>query len=186
MSGKDLMSFIPLYKTVSEEHPQIHDWIQQWAPRETQYRDTTGWYELGHDIIGGTEVLLSLWYPTVKIGVYVWEPALVTAATALEGLLKARHKRQTSLHIIITHKLMTLYWSQLLHKDADIVMKIPTGTLFWPTHCHEPLFLVFCLPFLPHRTWQIQQCPAPLGMERHLQSMWGLESGTKVNGLCKL
>eukprot|EP00957_Ditylum_brightwellii_P004969 378351-Ditylum_brightwellii.AAC.1 len=141
INGDIIFSFIPTHLLATAVHPPLKDWIFTWVPRETEIICLSGWFERGHDIVGGTQSSEGLWHPTYASDIYVWDPPLATLAAAIEQLQKAYHKCQTSTHIVVIHKLFTPEWQHPLHKVADIVLDIPAGQLFWPESCHEPLIL---------------------------------------------
>eukprot|EP00957_Ditylum_brightwellii_P204443 15339286-Ditylum_brightwellii.AAC.1 len=166
MRGEDFMSFVPLHLTATQRSATLREWISTWAPRELEYLEAESWYERGHDLMKGSYDSKNIWYPGIKPGVFVWEPAPAAASAAVEELRKARHKQHVSTHIVVIPKLMTPEWYKPLLKVADFTTEIPAGQPFWPYNCHEPLVLALCFPYLPFRPWQIRRTPAILGMER--------------------
>eukprot|EP00957_Ditylum_brightwellii_P006315 479422-Ditylum_brightwellii.AAC.1 len=94
-----MLSFVPIHLSASESFDGIRKQILSWAPQETTLLDATSWFELGHDIVRGYYGPNKLWYPTIKSGIYVWEPPPAEASVAIEELHKAHHKRQNSFYI---------------------------------------------------------------------------------------
>eukprot|EP00957_Ditylum_brightwellii_P105848 8072045-Ditylum_brightwellii.AAC.1 len=186
MRGVNMMQFIPLHRIALEKNPSIREWMHSWAPWKTEFLKLEDWFEKGHDITRGAMNNSGLWCPHLVQGVYVWELVPAAAAVAIEELQQAQHKQLASAHIILIPHLMDLYWQWALYKAANFLTQIPVGQSFWPSHCHEPLLLAICLPFITYRPWQLRQSPALLGMKRILQHMLKMHDGTKRNILCKL
>ena len=77
----------------------------------------------------------------------------------LEELLKARHKRTDTFHVVVVPRLMAPRWRRLFHKVADIHFVVPPGASFWPANMFEPLWIGIVLPFIPHRPWALKRAP---------------------------
>jgi hypothetical protein len=132
-AGVDMLHFVPLDKSATERSPVVlEDWIKDWAGPGTEFLDPEGWFERGHDFIGGGIDECGYWAPRHKAGIFIWDPPPAAAVVALEELRKARIKRQDSLHIVIIPRLLTPEWLRQLFKVSDLVFFVPPKTSFWP------------------------------------------------------
>jgi hypothetical protein len=88
-----------------------------------------GWFEEGHGIRGGSRDKHRIWMPThkPKNELHLWAPQSPSADTALEELLKVRHKRIDTFHVVIIPRLMTLRWRQLFNKVCDFTFIVLPG-----------------------------------------------------------
>jgi hypothetical protein len=107
-----------------------------------------GWFELGHDILGGKHDAKGFWRHGVKSGTFIWAPPPAAASVALEKLRKARIKHQESLKAVIIPCLMKPKWFCLLHKALDIVFNILVGAECCPSSIFEPLIVGISFPFI--------------------------------------
>jgi hypothetical protein len=66
----------------------------------------------------------------------------------VEQLGKARHKRPTSLHLIVTPRLVTGKWRRHLTRESDFYFEIPAGACsLWDAAQYKPVLIFVCLPF---------------------------------------
>ncbi len=190
MGGWDMGDFVPLHLNAMERSASLESWIRSWfdAGRKTKSEllEPEGWFERGHDIIGGDKNVDDMWIPKYQNGCYIWSPPPAAAEVALEQLRQARHKRQSSCHVFVCPRLMTPYWAKHLNRSADLITVIPPGTDFWPSEMHEPLILACYLPFLKHRPWQLKGQEALLGLEKQLRKVWKENPGSGGSLLWKL
>jgi hypothetical protein len=181
MTGKDILSYIPLAETAIERSPYLLRWIKSWAKEDKYHQEGFGvevldendWFIKGHDIDGGY-VRDNVYYPQYRKGTYLWCPPPAAADIACEEIRKARTKRAESTHIFICPRLLTPYWRSHLHRSADLILEIPAGGEYWPLQMHEPLILALFFPRLPHRPWQLRQAPSIVELGDRLQRMWRL------------
>jgi hypothetical protein len=180
MTGKDILSYIPLAQTALDRSPNLERWIRSWSEEEKGSRgfglevlDENDWFVKGHDIDGGYMVG-DFYYPQYRNGVYLWNPPPAAAEIACEEIRKARTKRDKSSHIFICPRLLTPYWRSHLHRAADLILEIPAGGEYWPIEMHEPLILAIFSPRLSHRPWQFRQSPSIVELGDRLQRMWRL------------
>jgi hypothetical protein len=84
----------PLHKTAFERSPALKFWLtaatELWGATFFEPKD---WFLQGQGA-----------------GNYVWSPAPAAADDVVEQLGKARHKRPTSLHLIVAPRLFTGKW----------------------------------------------------------------------------
>jgi hypothetical protein len=173
MAGKPMLSFFPFHLSAAERSPGLLPWIRSWIGEEAELLTPEGWFERGHDVVGGRINAEGMWMPELQQGVFVWAPPPAAADAAIEELRKARHKRQNSTHIVVVPRLMTPLWRKHLHKAADLVLEIPAGCgAAWAKEMFEPCLMGVCLPFLPHRPWQFKGTPRLLALERELRRLW--------------
>eukprot|EP00957_Ditylum_brightwellii_P160048 12183327-Ditylum_brightwellii.AAC.1 len=92
---------------------------------EIEFLTPEGWHEWGHGMDGGAYHPNSLWYPHIRPGTHIWEPALAATSADIEELRKACHKRQESTHIILIPRRMGPEWQQALNKATDFLVEIP-------------------------------------------------------------
>ena len=119
------------------------------------------WFVEGHGILGGSPDKHGVWMPTHEDSykLHLWAPPPAVADAMLEELLKARHKRTDTFHVIVIPRLMAPRWRRLFHKVSDIHFVVPPGASFWPSHLYEPLWVGIVLPFIPHRPWCLKRAP---------------------------
>ena len=181
MTGKDILSYIPLAETAVKRSPTLLRWIKSWAKEGrlqqqgfgVEVLDENDWFIKGHDIDGGY-MLNNFYYPQYRKGTYLWSPPPAAAEIACEEIRKARTKRSESTHIFVCPRLLTPYWRSHLHRSADLILEIPAGGEYWPLEMHEPLILALFFPRLPHRPWQLRQAPSIVELGDRLQRMWRL------------
>jgi hypothetical protein len=65
-----------------------------------------------------------------KGGLFLWTPPPAVADVAIEELLKARHKRTDTFHVVMIPCLMTLRWRRLLNKAAILLLLSHQAHLF--------------------------------------------------------
>jgi hypothetical protein len=173
MQGDRMTAFVPLHKTAVDRSLGLAKWISDCCDVKghSPFRllGVKDWYELGHDIIGGSHNADGIWLPDYAPGNFIWAPAPCVAVQCLEELRKARHKRQVSAHVFICPRIMTALWQRQLFKSADLVVRITPGHPHWTTEQHEPLIVGFYFPYLKDEPWQLKGTPKILGMARRLQ-----------------
>lgn len=173
-----MLDFVDLAKTAIERYPPLLDWIRSWSDIPTLSPHTPEeWFVEGHGINGGEINADGIWMPTheARNQTHLWCPPPAVADAALEELLKARHKRTDTFHIIAIPRLMTPRWRRLFYKACDFTCVIPAGSECWPANMFEPLYLGIVLPFTHHRPWQLKRAPLILEMEREMRCL--LRSG---------
>jgi hypothetical protein len=176
-AGADMLSFIPLNESALDRPPTaLKNWINSWAGPKTEYLQPEGWFERGHDLIGGEIDPQGAWCPLHKPGTFVWSPPPAAAGAALEELRKARIKRQDSLHIVIIPRLLTPEWLRQLHKVSDLVFSIPPSQLYWTESMLEPLVVGLIFPFAHSAPWQLRGTPKMLSMGRQMRRVFKEEN----------
>ena len=174
MAGSPMLSYIPLHKTPIQMSDTLFEWVRSWLGAKTELLTPMDWFTTGHDIRGWTLPSdhndLSL--PILRPGHFVWAPPPGGADVALEELRKARHKRQSSMHVFLCQRLLTPKWFKQLHKACDLVLEIPAGTSFWPEGNFEPLIVGLVFPFIRSQPWQLRGTPKMFSMDRKLRKMW--------------
>ena len=96
-----------------------------------EFLNPEGWFERGHDHLGGALDSKGFWRHQIVPGTFVWTPPPAAAEAALKELWKARIKHQDSHHIFACPRLMTTTWLKQLYKASDIVFQVPAGCPYW-------------------------------------------------------
>ena len=162
MAGENMLSFVDLAKSAPERSPELVDWIRTWTGLDNLEPLTPeGWFEEGHGITGGELDSHGVWIPShgPKGQTFLWTPAPAVADAMLEELLKARHKRTDTYHIVAIPRLMLPRWRRLFNKSCDFTFEVSPGASFWPESMFEPLWIGILLPFTHHRPWSFKRAP---------------------------
>ena len=174
MSGQSMLSFVDLDKTAVERSPELLPWIRSWCgKRDLNPLTPEEWFVEGHGIVGGHLDKHGVWMPDHEPSgnIHLWAPQPAVADAVLEELLKARHKRTDTTHIIVIPRLMAPRWRRLFHKAVDMSFVVDPGISFWPTDMFEPLFVGVLLPFIPHRPWSLKRAPLMVELGRQLRQV---------------
>lgn len=176
MVGEDMLKFIPLAKTAIERHPPLLEWVASWSGcDDIRPLAVEDWFDKGHGVIGGspTESSRGIWIPEHEASgqVHLWAPPPALADVAMEELLKARHKRTDTYHIIVIPRIMTPRWRRLFNKVCDFSFAVPATKPFWPASMYEPVWVGIVLPFTHHRPWKIGRAPLLVDMGRELHQV---------------
>ena len=189
MAGEDMLSFIELSRTAVERHPPLLDWVRSWTERPSLEPLTPeGWFEEGHGITGGAPDRNNVWIPTHgRAGqLFLWAPPPAVADAALEELLKARHKRTDTFHVVVVPRIMTPRWRRLFNKSCDFTFVVSPGSPFWPDSMFEPLWVGIALPFVKHRPWSLKRAPLLVEMGGRLRGLLETSDADARNLLRKL
>jgi hypothetical protein len=130
MAGVPFLDFFPLNETAFERSPWLLEDFKQMISFEglSLLKPRDG-FEKGHDIHGWHKNKKGFWYPELKAGTYLWQPAPAIAKHAVEELRKALLKRHESCQVFVCPRIFTAKWRKQLYKVADIVLQIPCGAL---------------------------------------------------------
>ena len=189
MAGRSMLSFLDLDKTAIERSPRLLDWVREWTQLGSLEPLTPeGWFEEGHGIVGGAKDARGVWIPKHAPSgrLHLWAPQPAVADAALEELLKSRHKRTDTFHVVMIPRLMTPRWRRLFNKACDFSFAVPPGTSFWPSNMHEPLWVGIVLPFIRHRPWCLKRAPLLVEVGRRVRRMFSSGEGDVGDILCKL
>ena len=174
MAGQDMLSFIDLAQSAVECHPLVLEWVRSWTglPKLTPLTPEE-WFVEGYGVVGGTLDRCKVWIPShePKNKLHLWAPPPAVADAALEELLKARHKRTDTFHVILPPRLMAPLWRRLFNKACDFTFVVSPGALFWPDDMFEPLHVGIILPFTLHRPWSFKRAPLLVEMGRDLREV---------------
>ena len=101
-----MLSYIPLHLNALERSPELKQWIDSWLlpndrGEEITFLNYEGWFERGHDIIGGKPNCDGIWTPQYARSTYVWTPPPAGGLIAVEQFRRARLKREWSTHVVI-------------------------------------------------------------------------------------
>jgi hypothetical protein len=136
MRGIPMEDFCPLHISAFERSPAL----KAWMTAATEFLDPVflepeDWFLEGQGI-----------------GNYIWSPAPAAADVVVEQLGKARHKRPSSLHLIVAPRLMMGRWRRHLTRESDFYFTIPAGACsLWGAAQYEHVLIFVCLPFLVAR-----------------------------------
>jgi hypothetical protein len=173
MKGEKMTAFVPLHKTVFDRSLGLLSWFQECFDRDKKQvlklLTPEDWFDVGHDITGGTQNCDGMWVPTYDTGSFVWAPPPCVASQCLEELRKARHKRQVSTHVFLCPRIMNHYWQRHLYRSADITFQIFPGHPFWNVEQHEPIMVGIYFPYLKSEPWHLKDSPRILEMAGRLQ-----------------
>lgn len=175
MAGENMLTFVDLSKSACDRQgPSLLSWIREWTrSTDLQPLSPEEWFVEGHGIIGGARNAHGIWIPMHEPGsrMHLWAPPPAVADVALEELLKARHKRSDTYHIIVIPRLYTPRWRRLFNKACDFTFSVPPNKKFWSSDMFEPLWVGIVLPFTHHRPWQLKRAPLLVDMERQLREV---------------
>lgn len=192
MAGQDMLSFFDLDKSAFERYLPLIQWVRTWCPNKPiKPLSVKEWFQEGHGIVGGHKDSHGVWMPDHEPAgrVHLWAPAPAVADAMLEELLKARHKRTDTFHIIVVPRLMAPRWRRLFYKVSDLHFVVPPGASFWPTNMLEPLWIGIVFPFISHRPWSLQRAPLMVELGRELREVCkegDLAAGPLLRKLFKL
>ena len=135
MSGRSMLSFVPLHLTATERSASLKPWLefilQDLSPT---FLEPDGWFD-------GVDRPVN----------FVWIPPPAAADVITERLAISKHKRPSSLHIVIAPRLMTGRWRKQLIKTTDFYCRLTCPSIWNLEEQFEPLLMFVSLPFLPHR-----------------------------------
>jgi hypothetical protein len=189
MAGKDMLTFVDLGRSAIERHPPLLDWVRSWTGRPTlKPLSPEGWFEEAHGIVGGSPDHNNVWMPHYGKGgrMFLWAPPPSIADVAWEELLKARHKRSDTFHVLLVPRIMTPRWRRLFAKACDFSFVVSPGCPYWPSDMFEPLWVGILLPFVKHRPWCLKRAPLLLDIGRELRGVLKAGEGNEGNLLRKL
>ncbi len=189
LNGDTMLQHVPLADSALDRAPLLKSWLLSWLgdlDLEIEFLDETGWFERGHDIIGGRMNCDNKWIPDYKTSILIWSPPPAGAAIAAQELRQARHKRTNSIHAFICPRLMTPEWEKHILRSADLILTIPVGQKYWPKDMHEPLKLALYFPYVRVNPWQLKRSVFMARMAGRLQSMWKNGEGTEGDLLSQL
>ena len=189
MAGEDMLNFVNLGQSAIERCPCLLDWIRAWTGRpKLMPLSPEGWFEEGHGIVGGSLDHNKVWMPTYGKGggLFLWSPPPAIADVALEEMLKARHKRSDTFHVVVVPRIMSPRWRRLFRKACDFLFVVSPGSDYWPFDMFEPLWVGILLPFVKHRPWCLKRAPVLLEFGRKLRGMLETGEGDERNILRQL
>jgi hypothetical protein len=143
MRGIPMEEFCPLHKTAFERSPNLKAWLTAATKLlDPVFLEPKDWFLQGQGS-----------------GNYIWSPAPAAADVVVEQLGKARHKRPSSLHLVVAPRLMTGRWRRHMTRECDFYFKIPAGACsLWDAAQFEPVLIFVCLPFeIARPNFQIRQ-----------------------------
>ena len=173
LSGKSMLEYIQLHLGAIARFPPLLKWLHSALPGPAQLLSVDDWFQKGHDIQGWihpAEHPFQL--PVIKSGIYIWAPPPAAASIAVNELRKARHKRQESVHVFVSPRLMTPYWRKSLEKASDLLFELPAGCVAWPRNMYEPLLIGVCFPYLSFNPWTLAGTPGLFNASRYLRRVF--------------
>ena len=135
MQRVSMESFVPLHRSALDRSRELRLWLTAAAKGlEPIFLEPEDWFTTGQGL-----------------GTFIWHPAPAAADVVVEQLGKARHKRPSSLHIVVVPRLMTGRWRRRMTRECDCYFRIPPGCSLWGKIQYEPVLIFVCLPFVVHR-----------------------------------
>jgi hypothetical protein len=135
MQRISMEQFVPLHLSALVRSSVLRPWIEAATKGlEPIFLEPEDWFTTGHGL-----------------GTFVWHPAPAAADVVVEQLGKARHKRPSSMHLIVVPRLMTGRWRRHMTRECDCYFRIPIGSTLWGKIQYEPVLIFVCLPFMVHR-----------------------------------
>ena len=104
MAGHDMLLVVDLSRTGVECHPPVLDWVWSWTGQPgLMPLLPEGWFDEGHGLVGGLLGVHKVWIPShePKNRLLLWAPPPAVSDAALEELLKARHMRTDTFHVVL-------------------------------------------------------------------------------------
>ena len=188
MTGKSMLSFVPIHLTAMERSKGLLRWIRQWTNNSgLAPLTTTGWLWKGQGLKS------ELWtncdgmqFPILgSETMFLWSPPPAIAEVALEYLRVAVHRRPQLYHIFVCPKLMTFKWRKILLKSCDLSFYIDASSEHWPGAMHESLLVGMYLPLLHCYPWSYRNTRSVLEVERALRSVQNSKTRTQGSILFK-
>ena len=172
-----MLSFVPLHLFALERCPGLRSKLMKiitpgYNEDEVEILEYEGWFERGHNILGGEKNEDGIWIPKYKKGTFIWTPPPSGALIAVEQLRRARLKRESSTHVVVVPRLMSPEWKRQLFRVSDLFIELPFDELWKRDEQHEPLIFAVVFPFLNFRPWQLKKTGAFLGLVNVLRRMW--------------
>ena len=132
MRGIPMEDFCPLHESAFQRSLALKSWLTAATKSlDSVFLEPEDWFLRGQGF-----------------GNFIWSPAPAAADVVVEQLGKARHKRPSSLHLVVAPRLMTGYWRRHLTRECDFYFKIPAGSCsLWEKTQYEPVLIFVCLPF---------------------------------------
>jgi hypothetical protein len=135
MQRVSMEKFVPLHLSALERSEKLRPWLTAATKGlEPIFLEPKDWFTTGQGF-----------------GTFIWHPAPAAADVVVEQLGKARHKRPSSLHIVVVPRLMTGRWRRRMTRECDCYFRIPAGVSLWDKTQYEPVLIFVCLPFVVHR-----------------------------------
>ena len=148
MSGQPMLSFVPLHISAVDRSLALLDWVNSWAKEvrneDLILLDSEGWFERGHDLVGGDHQMDGFWRPRYQPATMLWGPP---QRQVIEELRQARRKQQTSMHVFACPRLMYNGFRRHFYKSADLVLVIEAVIYdSWPAAMDESLIIGIFFP----------------------------------------
>ena len=122
LTGREMLSYVPLHRSVLEQEPSLREWVEALVDQTTyskpEFLNPSDWFVRGHGIVGFRENLDGVTMPSYAKGTFIWSPPPAAARLVIEELRQVRHKRQASLYFFIVPRLMSPEWRSQLFKSG--------------------------------------------------------------------
>jgi hypothetical protein len=53
-TGRDMLSYLLLHLSAIQQSPAVEPWLRSWLGQDAEVLSPDGWFERGHDILGGS------------------------------------------------------------------------------------------------------------------------------------
>jgi hypothetical protein len=120
-----------------------------------------------------------------KNKLHLWAPPPLVGDAALEELLKARHKRTGTFHVVLIPRLLAPRWCQLFNKSCDFTFVVSPIVSFWPPKMYELFWVGIILPFSSHRPWCFKRAHLLVEMARNLREVLSTGEGNGGGIFCR-
>jgi hypothetical protein len=188
MTGKDMLSFVPISLTAFERSKHLLDWVSGWLNQTNlKVLRADEWISRGQGLGKKSWMNVDGMKFSVKgeENVFVWAPPPCIADVSVEYLRMSIHRRPQNTHIFICPKLMTYKWRKAVLRSCDFSFYVDPGCLHWPSEMFESILVAVYLPLLPCYPWTFRRSASVLEVERILRKVQKSQTRTQSAILCK-
>ena len=188
MSGKDMLSFIPINASAFDRSKLLSNWFKSWlGDPNACFLEPSEWFWKGQGLsetvwknTDGVEMPIA-----GEIKTFIWSPPPCIADVAIEYLRTSIHRRPQNTHLFVCPKLMTYRWRKAMLRSCDFSFYVDCKSPHWNSEMHESLLVGVYLPLLPVYPWTFRRSKSVLELERTLQRVQKSKAGAQGPVLCK-
>ena len=184
MTGKDMLSFVPIGQSACERSVSMLNWLRVWLSKRnivplTPYEWTTKGQGLSDKVWKNTDgVSFSV---KGEDDTFIWSPAPCIDDVAVEYLRMSIHRRPQNIYVFICPKLMPYKWRKGLLKSCDFSFYVDPGFDYWPIDMFESVLIGVYLPLLPCFPWTFRRSKSVLEVERLLRQVQKSKAGSQCS-----